>query len=145
MPESTKLPLMARLAKVHLSQKRRLQAKLKPHGITLKQMYVLRQLDRRGPLNPSVIAEELYCDRPTATVIISNLEKKAWVRRKADPESKRRVLIELSAKGQKKLEKVQNLLSPAAFNPLDALTPREQQTLEKLLIKIQKYQQESNS
>lgn len=144
MHMARQLPLMARLAKVHLTHKRRLQSALQPHGITLKQMYVLRQLLRRGDLNPSVIADELYCDRPTATVIISNMERRGWVRRKADPESKRRVLVELTKDGRRKLEEIRRASPDDGFDPLDALGAEEREQLEALLVKIQRYQEEES-
>ncbi|MFN2285956.1 MAG: hypothetical protein ACK2UQ_16200, partial [Anaerolineae bacterium] len=62
--------VIARMATSFLTWRRYLQNFLVPYKITLKQAYVLRQLTKREYLYPSDIASMLYCDRPTATVII---------------------------------------------------------------------------
>jgi hypothetical protein len=65
------LPI-SRIGVIALTRSRRLQRQLLPHGLTLKQLHVLQELTRREVLNPSQIAETLFADRPTATVIIRN-------------------------------------------------------------------------
>jgi DNA-binding MarR family transcriptional regulator len=141
MTKKAKLPVMSRLAKVHLTHKRRLQSALQPHGITLKQFYVLRLIERRGPQNPSVIAEELYCDRPTASVIIRNMERRDWVESQPDPESKRRRRIVLTAQGRRKISRLDRIEWHDGFDPLGDLSQKEKNQLERLLLKIQKHQQ----
>jgi DNA-binding MarR family transcriptional regulator len=141
MTRKAKLPIMARLAKIHLTDKRRLQSALQPHGITLKQFYVLYLIERRGPQNPSVIADELYCDRPTASVIIRNMEGRGWVESQPDPESKRRRRIVLTRDGRRKIEQLDRIKWHDGFDPLDVLSKKEREELERLLLKIQHNQQ----
>ena len=81
---------MPRLSVAFLTWRRHLQRHLVPFGITLKQVYVLRQLVRREFLYPSKIAEMLFCDRPTATVVIRNLGKQGWVVREKDEQDRRK-------------------------------------------------------
>jgi len=112
---------MALIGQSHLTWKRYLQAGLVGHGITLKQLYLLRQLVKREFLNPSRIAEMLYCDCPTATVVIGNMEKKGWVIREKDLENRRRVCVQITPAGRDKLEEVITSSESASRDKVDPL------------------------
>jgi DNA-binding MarR family transcriptional regulator len=133
-----KLDPMALIGIVHLTWKRRLQASVSRHGITLKHHYVLRQLRRKSSLSPSEIADMLFCDRPTATVAIDTMEKHGWVRREADPETRKRVRVVPTAAGLAKLAEVENAHRAAGPHPdpLSCLSDGERGTLGELLRKI---------
>jgi hypothetical protein len=90
--------LMEQLGTVFLTWRRGLQKGYVPHGVTLKQSYVLRQLCSREYLHPSDIAEMLYCDRPTATVIIRNMERQGWVTREPDSVNRKRFRIRITCR-----------------------------------------------
>ena len=94
------------LSRIFLIVKRARQASMRPHGISLKQFYVLGQLDRREALTPSQVAELIFSDRPTATVVIRNIENKGWVERQRDPRDARRFLLGLSESGRRKLQEI---------------------------------------
>ena len=57
----------------------------------------------------SKVAEELFCDRPTASVILRNMEKRGWVSRAKDSVNKKHVRIGLLAAGRRKLAQVRKL------------------------------------
>ena len=88
-----KLSVIGRIGVISLMWKRYLQKQLLPHNITLKQTYLLKQLIRVDFLYPAKISELLFCDRPTASVIIGNLVKNGWVQKDHDTENKKRVCI----------------------------------------------------
>lgn len=136
MPE--KLGPMALLGIVHLTWKRRLQAQVARHGITLKHLYVLRQLRTRQSLRPSAIAEMLFCDRPTATVAIDTMQKHGWVRREPDPANRKHVRVVLTSAGLAKLVEVEEAhrKSGPHPDPLSSLTVAERESLALLLRKI---------
>ena len=94
------------LSRIFLNVKRARQGSIRPHGVTLKQFHVLGELDRVGDLNPSRIADLIYADRPTAAVVIRNMERKGWIERRVDPEDARRFIVSLSAQGRSKLDTV---------------------------------------
>ena len=147
MNKEKQWPIMQALTVASLTWKRHLQKEVLPHGVTLKQLYVLRQLDRKGVLNPSEIAKMLFCDRPTATVVIKNMEKQGWVKRKLDPNDYRRIMVTLDKKGQVKLKDVVQVLPDSkgpSFDPLSCFTRSEKGQLNKLLAKLNQHLQKLN-
>ncbi len=101
-----KLSIIGRIGVISLLWKRYLQRQLLPQNITLKQIYLLKQLIRVDFLYPAKIAELLFCDRPTASVIIRNLLKNRWVQKDHDPENKKRIQISITLLGAKKVNQV---------------------------------------
>ena len=49
----------------------------------------------------------LFCDRPTATVVIRNLGKRGWVKREKDEHDRRQIRVILTAAGRAKLNEVE--------------------------------------
>ena len=139
---SSKLDIMNKMGVVFLTYRRQLQRELNPYQITLKQEYVLRQLARKGSLYPSEIADMLFCDRPTATVVIKNMEKQHWVRKEKDWENKKQVKVTLTESGRKKLADLSNALQASktsAPDPLECFTSAEKEQLDQLLTKLWKH------
>lgn len=134
---STRLPIMSRVGIVFLTWRRYLQRQLLPYGITLKQEYLLHQLESHPYLYPADIAEMLFCDRPTATVIIHNLAKQGWVSRSKDPENQKYIRISLTQAGRGKVAELRQM-PEEPFDPVDALTAEEKTQLEAIMKKLQK-------
>lgn len=128
--------IMAKLGNVFLSRRRQLQKRIQPFGCTLKQHHVLRKLSRAAYLTPSEIADELFCDKPTASVIIANLHKYGWIRKEANPENRRSYRMHITDEGLEKLEETSKALQ-SAQNPLKGLSDEEKAQLYDLLQKIQ--------
>jgi DNA-binding MarR family transcriptional regulator len=131
----TRSGIMARLGVAFLTWRRYLQRNLAPHGVTLKQHYVLRQLEKSDYLYPSDIAEALFCDRPTATVILDNLEKQGWIQRQPDPENRRYTRISITPGGRAKMFELQ-ALPGVDFDPLEPFTEEELREFSRLLAKL---------
>ncbi|SFL44299.1 DNA-binding transcriptional regulator, MarR family [Paenibacillus sp. 1_12] len=132
-----KLSIMSRIGVNFLTWQRYLQKQLVPYQITLKQQYVLRNLENKTFLNPSQIAEILYCDRPTATVIINNMERQRWIRKGKDPHNGKMVHIGITEEGRNKLASLKLALqSEDEFDPLSCFTEEEKQQLGMLLNKM---------
>ena len=126
--------VMARITTIALTWRRYLQGLVAPFGITLKQAFVLRELARRDFLYPSQIAEMLYADRPTITVIIRNMARPGWVTRERDAQNRKYVCIRITEKGREKLAALEQ--PPAAgtlFDPLACFDGKEVQELENLI------------
>lgn len=138
----SKLGIMNKMGVIFLTYRRQLQRELNPYQITLKQEYVLRQLARKGFLYPSEIADMLFCDRPTATVVIKNMEKQHWVRKEKDWENKKQVKVILTESGRKKLDDLSNALQASKTStpdPLECFTAAEKEQLDQLLTKLWKH------
>lgn len=139
---STKLPLMSKLGVIFLTWRRSLQKDLLPHKITLKQQFVLKQLSKKDYLYPSQIADMLFCDRPTATVIIKNMEREKWIRREKDNENGKQIRIAITELGRNKidlLEKSFELSESNEFDPLSCLSEDEKTQLDNVLTKVISY------
>ena len=86
------------------------------------------QLDENEFLQPARVAQELFCDRPTASVILRNMEKRGWISRTKDPENRKHVRIRLLAAGRRKLARVRNLRElnrRFEFDPCGGLTKKD--------------------
>jgi DNA-binding MarR family transcriptional regulator len=124
-----------------LTWRRYVQRRLVPYNITLKQTFVLRQLAEKDYLYPSQIARVLFCDRPTATVIVRNMEKKGWVTRQKDTENQKYVRVRITDRGRKKFAEVRHHVDAAisSFDPLACFSEKEKEELEKLLTKLNRH------
>ncbi len=137
---SNKLPVMSRLGVVFLTWRRHLEKTTKSHSLTLNQYYILRQLKQKEYLNPSEIAEMLFADRPTATVVIDNLKKYGYVRKERDAEDGKRIRVSITEAGVRQVDKAEkDMEEMTTFDPLACLSEEEKQTLEALLVKMQNH------
>lgn len=115
-----------------------MQRQVLPKGITLKQEFVLHKLAKQPFLNPADIAEMLFCDRPTATVILNNMVKQGWVERRKDPDNQKYVQISLTTAGKAKLAELDSL-PVESFDPLSCLSVEEIKQLDSSLKKIYRH------
>ncbi|GAU79944.1 MarR family winged helix-turn-helix transcriptional regulator [Fusibacter sp. 3D3] len=135
----SKLHLMSKMGIVYLNWTRKLQKDLVPFKITLKQQFVLRALMKKEYLLPSHIADMLYCDRPTASVIIKNMEKNKWIVKEKDPENGKQYFIKITELGAQKFNDLRGASGPEAMvrhDPLNCLSEKERETLDVLLTKV---------
>lgn len=139
---SKQLTIMARIGTIFLTWRRYQQRDILPHKLTLKQLYVLRQLARKDFLYPSQIADMLYCDRPTATVVMGNMAREGWIIREKDPENAKQIRVSLTDKGRDKLLSVDKDTASkesSAFDPLSCFSEDERQQLDILLTKLSEH------
>jgi len=131
--------VMALIGKIQLTWKKYLQASLVGEGMTLKQYYTLLQLSANPYLYPTNIAEFLFCDRPTATVVIKNMARQGWVVRERDPDNRKMIRVTITAKGSDRLKQVRQLPELRRrfeANPLGCLNEGEFQDLTELLGRV---------
>ncbi len=107
-------------------------------GVTVPQFDVLMQLDRRGELNPSQIADLLFIDRPTTSVILRNLERRGWIERDRDEVNRKYVVIRLTDEGREKLRELGEAEERQAgdFDPLSCFAAEELARLEAMLDRL---------
>lgn len=133
---------MAKLGTIFLTWRRYQQRGVLPHKITLKQLYLLRKLVENEFLLPSEIAGLLYCDRPTATVVIRNMAREGWVSRQTDPENARQIRVLITEKGREKLQTVDDRQpqdADSGFDPLACFSDEEKSQLDYLLNKLRSH------
>lgn len=127
--------LTEKISWLFLEWRRFLQKRLVPYDITLQQLSLLKQLSKREFLSPNEIADWLHCDRPTASVVIKNLEKKEFVYRQKDENNAKYHRIYLSDKGKSFLQDITSSLPALTDNPFDVLSSEESDMLYSLLDK----------
>lgn len=76
---------------------RRLSAR---HGLTGPQNICLREIQRRGSLNPGQLARAVALKPPTVSGILDRLEARGLVTRRRRHEDKRQVRVELTPTGE---------------------------------------------
>ncbi len=84
----------------------------------------------------------LFCDRPTATVVIKNMEKQGWVKRDMDPDDSRRIKVTIESAGQAKLEEIirgQVASGEKPFDPFSCFDNREKEQFTALLSKLNQH------
>jgi DNA-binding MarR family transcriptional regulator len=98
-------------------------AALGPLGVNGREAAVLRAVDDTTPLSQGEIARKMDVDRTTMVALIDDLQEKGLVRRRQDPDDRRRNVVELTGTGQETLRRAATLTAQAerAFlSPLSA-------------------------
>jgi DNA-binding MarR family transcriptional regulator len=73
---------------------------LEPLGLTYPQYLVMLVLWESEPVTVKALGERLLLDSGTLSPLLKRLEERRLVRKKADPEDARRVVVSLTAKGR---------------------------------------------
>lgn len=110
---------------------------IKPHGLSINQHNVLRILRGRHPeaLSRNTILESMFDKNSNVTRLIDKLIDKGLVERKFCPNDRRQIEVNLTEKGLKKLDEMEDLI-PSLAEKYRHLTLEEVQTLNTLLDKI---------
>ncbi|MFC2083067.1 MarR family winged helix-turn-helix transcriptional regulator [Candidatus Bipolaricaulota bacterium] len=125
------------LGEAFLLWRRYCQARLKPVGVSLKQAFILRQLTVRD-LHPSQIAELLFTDRASTSVILKTMQRRGWVSSRRNQANRKFVVVELTDEGRRKLKEVDAFEQtlPDRENPLSSFSSNEKQELNRLALKL---------
>lgn len=112
----------------------RLDAVLRPHGISFARYEVLRLLSfsRRGSLPLNKIGERLMVHPTSVTNVIDRLAAQGYVSRDTDPDDRRRVLAALTPEGEKVLAEATEALTGIEFG-VGVLTPEQRRAASDLL------------
>lgn len=78
----------------------RLNKHLAEANLTESQFGTLEALHHLGPLNQRSIGEKILKSGGNITMVVDNLEKQGYVKRKKDPNDRRAVQIHLTEKGE---------------------------------------------
>jgi DNA-binding MarR family transcriptional regulator len=75
-------------------------AALAPTGISGREAAVLREIDSPEPRSQGEVARLMGIDRTTMVALIDDLEGRGFVRRRQDPDDRRRNVVELTETGR---------------------------------------------
>lgn len=134
--EKQTLNAFIKLMRATESMNNRLNRHLAEADLTVSQFGTLEVLHHLGPLNQRAIGEKLLKSGGNITMVIDNLERCGYVKRKQNPEDRRAVLIHLTPKGKafikdffpRHLEKIKEEFS--------VLTEEEKETLSGICKKL---------
>ncbi|EOD65144.1 MarR family winged helix-turn-helix transcriptional regulator [Amycolatopsis vancoresmycina] len=120
---------------LHRSGVGRIDAALAGSGVSLREFYVLVCIGESGPLSQQRVADRLGLDRSDLVKVLDRLEAAGWVLRERDTEDRRRHLLTLTGAGRATVEHVEEVSSAVTGELLGRLSPGEQETLHRLLLK----------
>jgi DNA-binding MarR family transcriptional regulator len=115
---------------------RSVEAALERHHLTLGQFDILatlRRHGRKGGLTPSQLLESVMLSSGGMTARLDSLTEAGLVYRKADPADRRKVVVELTAKGRRMIDAATATRFAEAAESLPKMTQTEMETLAGLL------------
>lgn len=109
------------------------------HQISVIEWRIMAVLGRYPGLTAKEIGERTAMDKVAISRAVKNLVERGLLERVTDPEDRRRMHLQLSpGPGQNLLKEVIPLAQAYEEKLLAALTPKEQDSLSRLLLKLQK-------
>jgi DNA-binding MarR family transcriptional regulator len=124
--ELTELAAALRLAITRTARRLRQEAGV---GLSPSQTSALATIERHGPLTPSELALAEGVQRPTATRIVARLEESGLLKREADPEDRRSVVIAATERGEALMRRLRGRKNAFLARRLRDLDPDEIATL----------------
>jgi DNA-binding MarR family transcriptional regulator len=109
---------------------------LKPTGLTVRDLGLLRVIASEGPLTQQALSERHRTDRSTVVDVIDGLEKRQLVMRSVNPRDRRSYLLMITPRGKKLLAVANKLTLKEKQKFLEALTDEEWQLLRGLLARL---------
>lgn len=108
------------------------------HDLTGPQLTVIKLLSGIGDLSLTELSESMQTKNSTVTGIIDRMEAAGLVRRVRSETDRRVVMIRLTSQGRALARSVPIEPMQAFRRALEALSPREQRSLLKILVKLEK-------
>lgn len=106
------------------------------YDLSVTQCYALSALVVHGPMPLNRLAHILYLDKSTASRVVDSLERKGYVRRKADPKDGRALRLKASPKGHEVHVRIENDLVEEMIKLLDAIDPDVRQATIRLVASL---------
>ncbi len=108
-------------------------AALEPLGINGREAAVLRAIADRYPVSQGEIARTMNVDRTTMVALIDDLQGKGLVRRRQDPEDRRKNAVELTDVGRHTVRQAAGAVERAERDFLGALSAAEAAQFKQIL------------
>jgi DNA-binding MarR family transcriptional regulator len=98
-------------------------ARLDGMDLTLAQSIALQQITLSGPLTIAALQERLSRAQATTSQLVSQLERRGLVNRRADPADGRRTLVVLSRRGRRHMDRLEDVRRRGFAEVVGALPP----------------------
>ena len=134
--DASPLEVVGRVIVLAQHLERSVEAALEKHRLSLGQFDILATLRRhgkKGGLSPSQLLESVMLSSGGMTARLDKLAEAGLVYRKADPNDRRVVVVELTAKGRRVIDAATETRFAEASASLPPLEPDEMATLAGLL------------
>lgn len=105
-------------------------------GVSGAQLFVLQQLATEGAESLNELAERTRTDQSSVSVVVSRLVERGLVTREVSATDGRRVTIELTQAGQRLVRRSPEPMQARLLEAIEALSPRELDTLGRVLSKL---------
>jgi DNA-binding MarR family transcriptional regulator len=108
------------------------------HGDGLRSYHyrLLAALDQWGPASQADLGRDTGIDRSDVTSALTELESRRFIRRRVDPDHKRRNIVTLTPRGREALLRLDAVLDDIQDAVLAPLTAAQRHQLLKLLVRI---------
>lgn len=110
---------------------------LKKYKLSTQGWLILTVIGRFAPLSPSDLADRTSVGRDKISRIVDQLVDSGLVSRRTDDDDRRRVVLNLLAKGRRVCDELELVARQIETGVLDGLSPSERSTLQQLLAKIE--------
>jgi DNA-binding MarR family transcriptional regulator len=103
-------------------------------GVRLKEYMLLYDLrDRGGAMPQQALCGSMHLDPNNLVLMLNEVEKAGYVERRRDPEDRRRHIVELTAAGERALERAEHGMQGVEDEVLSGLSQKQRIELGKLL------------
>jgi len=129
------LEVVGRVIVLAQALERSVNEALARHGLTLGQFDILATLRRQpdGRMTPTQLLQSVVLSSGGMTNRLDRLQDAGWIRRKDDPEDRRGVVIELTAKGRTLIDAATETRFAEAERSMPPLGSRETRQLAEFL------------
>jgi DNA-binding MarR family transcriptional regulator len=126
------LPLLNHLSRLGT---RAADAALAPTGLKPRHLLALMLLDQNGAATQQSLAAALSLDPSNVVGLLNELECRALIVRRRDPDDRRRHIVEVSDQGRTDMVAAQGRIATAEEQVLGCLSLEERAVLHELLVK----------
>jgi DNA-binding MarR family transcriptional regulator len=111
--------------------------KLKKYKLSTQGWLILTVVGRFAPLSPSDLADRTSVGRDKVSRIVDQLVKSGLMSRRPDEDDRRRIVLNLLAKGRRACDELELIARQIEADVLDGLSSSERSALQQLLAKIE--------
>ena len=134
--EARALDAEIKLLRATSALRSRLEARLRPAGLAVRQLGVLEALLHLGPLEQHELGAKLLVSRANVTLIVDELVRRGLVRRETSRDDRRCRIVHLTPAGRALVERVFPDHVSAIVEAFSALSAAEQRQLARLCQKL---------
>ena len=119
---------------VELAVRAQLDDLLRPAGITASQYTALTALERQADLTSAQLARSSFVTAQSMADMVTSLAEQGVISRRRDPSDRRRLVLSLTARGRRMLERYRPKVAALEKQMLGALSARQAADLRRYLL-----------